>query len=54
MANKMPFEPKHPNVLQPWGCLCSIVIEGDFVLKGAESQDSGLEYKKYLMLLFRE
>jgi hypothetical protein len=36
MENKMPSEPQHPTVLQPWGYLCSIVIEGDFVPKGVE------------------
>ncbi len=55
----MPSEPQHPNVMHPWGCLCSTLIEGDFVPKGVEqighsSQDLNLEYKKYLVLLLWE
>ncbi len=52
MASKMPSKPQHPTILDPWGCPCSMVIEKDFVPKGAEqfdrsSQDPNLEYKKY-------
>ncbi len=44
----MPFEPQHPTMLHLWGCLCSMVIEGDFVPKGIEqfscsSQDPNLD-----------
>ncbi len=47
----MPSEPQ-----DPWGCSCSIMIEGDFVPKGVKqfgrsSQDLDLEYKKYLVLV---
>jgi hypothetical protein len=33
MAYKMPIEPQHPTILHPWGCPCSMAIEGDFVPK---------------------
>ncbi len=51
MAHKMSSEPQHPTMLRPWGCLCLIVIEGDFVPKGAKqfgcsSQDLDREYVK--------
>jgi hypothetical protein len=59
VSSKIPSKPQHPIVLHPWGCSCSIVIEGDFVHKGAEQfshspQGLDLEYKKYLVLLFWE
>jgi hypothetical protein len=59
MASKTPFEPQHPTMLHPWDCSSSTVIERDFIPKGLEqfgcsSQDPNLEYKKYLVLLFRE
>jgi hypothetical protein len=59
MAYKMSFEPQHPTIFHPWGCPCSLVIEGDFVPKGIEqldhsSQEKDLGYKRYSVLLVWE
>jgi hypothetical protein len=39
MAYKMPFEPQNPTIFHPWGCACSMVIEGDFVPNGTKQFD---------------
>jgi hypothetical protein len=59
MAYKLPFEPYYLVVFHPWGCPCSMVIEGDFIPKGVEqfshsSQEKDLGYKRYSMLLIWE
>jgi hypothetical protein len=33
MACTMSFEPQNPTIFHPWGCPCSILIEGDFVCR---------------------
>jgi hypothetical protein len=32
----MSLEPQNQIVFHPWGCACSIVIEGDFVTNGTK------------------
>jgi hypothetical protein len=55
----MPFEPQNRTVFHPWGCACSIVIEGDFVPTGIKqfghsSQEKDLGYEMYSVLLIWE
>jgi hypothetical protein len=56
---KMPLEPQNRIVFHPWGCACSIVIEGDFVANGTKqfdhsSQEKDLGYEMYSVLLIQE